>query len=196
MIGATTFTKVPGEYDHVARASADVEALRRAHATPITRDEATRMLHRLAAQHLPAADALSLVIRWGTRRGRGGRMAPRKRVLRTYVDGSPVLHWRTGKPRYRVAQTGPSVPFVSLPSTLMPAPGLVEATRVTRSGRRYSTMCLRVGLVLHEFAHVMNARDGHGPAFVARLDSLVAAWATEHTSAIAAGAEERPCFSS
>lgn len=165
---------VPGEYESVAKRSADVDALRRAHLTPIDRHDAERMLRALAAQYLTAADALTFVIRWGTRRGRGGRLMLRKRVALVHPDGSPMLHWRTGKPRYRlrVSASG-SVPYVGLPSEPMTEGG--HWWGATKSGKR-STSRLRVGLVLHEFAHVLNPRDGHSDAFVARLDKLVSEW--------------------
>jgi len=67
-----------------------------------------------------------------------------------------------------------SVPFVSLPRESMTAGG--EWWGVTSGKRPRYTSRLRVGLVLHEFAHVMNPRDGHSPAFIARLDMLVADW--------------------
>jgi hypothetical protein len=156
----------PGEYNWVARQSRSLAALRRAHETPCARAEAEAMICALARQMLPAADALALRILWGTRRGRGGVLVERKREIR-YV--CPL----TGRPKYRMRRTGRLAPYISLPRIPMVAggPWLVEG-----SSR------LRVGLVLHEFAHVLTFDDdrSHGEIFTAALDDLVERWGSVH----------------
>jgi hypothetical protein len=57
-----------GEYDHVAEGSANVEALRLAHATPCTRDEARTMLRQLSSLHdIPGLRVRSRTVRWPVR---------------------------------------------------------------------------------------------------------------------------------
>jgi len=166
---------VPGEYEHVALESGNVTLMREAHATPCTRDEARAILAALAAKHgLP-----DLRIRFGSSKfGRGGRRALYRRLT------VPVK-------RYRLVQleAGPSyetyddfqcrkewvedtqgrlvrVPWVSLPKVPMELGG-------DWFGR------LRVGLVLHEFAHAMVPEPGHDRDFTARFDKLLADWASD-----------------
>jgi len=154
----------PGEYPWVASESRDTAALRRAHETPCTKAEAEALIRALACELLPAADALSLRLTWGSNRGRGGILKERKREIRGVFGG---------RTRYRLRDTGRSMPYVSLPDVPMEkgGPWLVDG-----SSR------LRVGLVLHEFSHVLAIRDeqeehdGHGPIFVAKLDALVWLW--------------------
>ncbi len=158
---------IAGEYNHVAHGSRDMAALQEAHATSITRPEAERMLRDLAARHLAPEQAAALVIRWGSRSGRGGTHAPRKRV--------PWYTRSDGTVRYRMVRTGALVPYVSLPTTPMAVDGLWWGP--TPKGKPFrATSRLRVGLVLHEFAHVIVPKAGHGPWFVGVLDNLVEEW--------------------
>ena len=74
------------------------------------------------------------------------------------------------KQRYRMRR-GNRVPFVSLPRLPMTTPG------VWWSHDKRSSL-LRVGLVLHEFAHVLSTHRfgicAHGQHFVEMLDLLIA----------------------
>lgn len=157
---------VGGEYGYVALNSRDMYALKEAHETSITRPEAERMLRDLAARYLKPEQAAALVIRWGSRSGRGGTHAPRKRV--------PAYTRSDGTVRYRMKRTGEVVPYVSLPTTPLAVDGLWWGP--SPRGKRRVTSRLRVGLVLHEFAHVIVPTAGHGPWFVGVLDNLVEEW--------------------
>lgn len=178
---------IGGEYNEVSRASADFAALKLAHETPITRREADAMLRALAVEHLGPVDGAALMIRWGARRGRGGWHVLSTMVPVLKLDGTPAhtLRWDREQQSYvagkvrkrRQLLRGPDgkcrrVPYVALPSVPMVAGGPWHDPR----GQSY----LRVGLVLHEFAHVLTVPycryAPHGPIFVACLDRLVEAW--------------------
>lgn len=166
---------IPGEYSSVAAKSADATALLRAHLTPISKTDATAMLHKLAGAYgLP-----TLKIRWGAKRGRGGILGLRTREVAgtrySYGPDGSVIE----KPRYRMRRTGQSVPYVALPSQSMTLGGYWWGDKGS---------LLRVGLVLHEFTHVLVAMrhnyGGHGPEFVRTLDDLVNAWEVAKTAAV------------
>ena len=154
----------------MANRSRDLEALRESHATPCSTTKAQAILRDLASRYLPAADALTFKISWGTRRGRGGYLFERRRepsyVSRSYGPSGEVVE----RQRYRM-RLGNRVAYVSLPRTPMTLGG-----DWWDKGKR--TTLLRVGLVLHEFAHVMVAQKfrhgGHAREFVETLDMLVA----------------------
>ena len=158
----------PGEYQLVARQSRDVASLRRAHETPCTRTKAESMIRALADEMLPPIDALALRVMWGTKRGRGGWLVERKREVR-YVCKV------TGRTYYRMRRTGRVTPYISLPTLPMEQGGPWWDGRSSR---------LRVGLVLHEFAHVLTFEDDgyHGSIFTAALDDLVARWISSPTA--------------
>lgn len=178
---------VPGEYDQVARASSDLAALRLAHSTPITKKAACAMLASLAAEYLSPADASAMVVKWGATRGRGGWHVPSTMVPVLSPTGEPYRRaiwdrvtgsYVPGKVRMRRKLTrGPDgrclmVPYVALPSNPMGPDGAWHTGR---------TSLLRVGLVLHEFAHVLTVRqcgryNPHGQTFTDCLDRLIAAW--------------------
>lgn len=176
--------KIPGEYGHVAAASADPDALRHAHATPCTPDEAKDMLRTLCEAH----GVTGLRLLWGSKRGRGGLRPRRVRVLThsyTRSDGTVRNYYKLRRAQTADGGWVPAQPYISLPRVPSPEYGKVEVrvpfTRKRRglvqSGVR-SQMALRVGLVLHEFAHVlMLGRGDHGRDFVSKLDALVAWWA-------------------
>jgi hypothetical protein len=186
---ANTFVPIPGEYEMVTRQSVNVDALRAAHTTSCTVKEATAMLRSLATQYLTPeqADDLKLVF-GGTKRGRGGFIAVRKRKFwfmsngrtegpyASYVNGEPILGPASGKPRYRMEK----VRLENGCMKLVPYIGLPRVPMVNGVWWSVKGSCLRVGLVLHEFAHVMSAckvgGKGHGPVFVNTLDLLVAVW--------------------
>jgi len=165
----------PGEYAWVARESRDIAALRRAHETPCTRVEAEALIRALARELLPAADAVALRLTWGSKRGRGGYLAERKREVRFRCEV-------TGRTYYRTRRTGRFTPYISLPRVpLEPGRGWWDG----------GSSRLRVGLVLHEFAHVLAFRDeegGHGPIFVAKLDALVWLWEDDPLHVLRGGA--------
>lgn len=161
---------VDGEYDQVTRASADVDALRRAHGTPVTRAEAEAMIAALGARF-----DVNVAVRFGAKAGRCSWSAKYTTVARTYADGSPVLTWR-GKPYRR---------RVYLRDAVGRAIWCLAISLPTQEGRTTETggWGLRAGLVLHEFVHaVIQARGysmraaGHGPLFTWLLDALVADW--------------------
>jgi hypothetical protein len=150
---------VPGEYDMVSRASRDVDALRLAHATPINRKEATKLLRTLAEHYLPLEHRADFrIVIGGTKRGRGGFILERKRAIR-YWRGESAPGAMDGTPVYRMARTGRRLAYVGLPSAEM----------INGSWFVAGSACLRLGLVLHEFAHVMccskGRNVGHGPMF-------------------------------
>jgi len=155
-----------GEYDWVACESRDLPALVRVHSTPCTCEEATALLSELARQHLPTAEANAFRVQWGSKRGRGGYLALRKREVRFVC---PV----TGRAHYRMSKIG-QVPYVSLPKIPMKQGGPWKDS-------------LRVGLVLHEFAHVLTIDNDqwHGKVFTKSLDDLVAAWIARQTRSLA-----------
>jgi hypothetical protein len=159
---------VPGEYDHVALASGNTTLLREAHATPCIRAEAQALLMELAGLH----GVSGLLVRFTSPRGLAG-FAPVYRRER-YM-------WPNGRATYRHIHQG-EAPCVWLPRVPM-EPG----------GDWYAR--LRVGLVLHEFAHHLEddsdfdvetgcavAGPAHGPCFVTALDKLVAWWAESRRS--------------
>jgi hypothetical protein len=121
-------------------------------------------------------------------------IALRRRVTVVYGERADGTPWTVT----RIRSTGEVRPYISLPSMPMIQSWSIYAR--TKRGRLYRTSCLRVGLVLHEFAHVLDAlagRRGHGSHFVATLDSLVAwwrdqQWRAQHPglAAIAAGYQE------
>ena len=150
---------VPGEYNKVVAQSADVPALLRAHQTPISRRDAEQMLLRLADRY----NVTGLRIKWGAKGGRAGVLKFRTNVRAVRaVDGA-----RVRVPVFYV------YPYVNLPTQSMTLGGPWWDYFAGKS-------LLRVGLVLHEFAHVVVvARDftgGHGSQFVAALDGLVSEW--------------------
>ena len=152
----------PGEYPWVARKSRDIAALRRAHETSCTKAEAETLIRALARELLPAPEAAALRLTWGSKRGRGGVLAERKREVRFRCE-------LTGRTYYKMRRTGRFKPYISLPQVPLEPGG---GWWVDGSSR------LRVGLVLHEFAHVLtfDADEAHGPIFVAKLDALVTLW--------------------
>lgn len=185
---------IGGEYDMVSRASANFAALKTAHETPITRKDAASLLRALALEHLGPVVGADLVIRWGATRGRGGWHTVTTMVPVLKFDGTPVhtLRWDRGTGSYVAGRARKrrqytrgadgryvSVPYIALPSHPMAPGGLWHDAR----GRSL----LRVGLVLHEFAHVLTVRqcrhNPHGPVFTACLDRLVAAWGTARAAA-------------
>lgn len=143
---------IPGEYNVVTRASRDADALLAAHATPCTKAEARALLAALQVQH--GVLNLKVTITTRCRRGRGG--VKRKRDYSAVSLGSSP--WD--------APWGPRVPFVTLPAVPRK---LASSTCGNFAG-------LRVGLVLHEFAHVLRPWDGHNAKFTACLDDLVEWW--------------------
>jgi hypothetical protein len=175
-------TLIAGEYDHVSRASADLEALRDAHGTKITRAEASALLAYLCAQH----DVEDLETRWSSRCGRashGPKYQQEKRIA--YYRISPTISLNGApvqEPVYRKRRV-----------YVRDAAGkLAMYIRVSLPKDQTAGYGLRVGVVLHEFAHILNHlrdggmnRCGHGPLFVGRLDALVAAW-RQRTGRIAA----------
>lgn len=157
---------IDGEYDMVTRASQDVDALREAHQTPITKRAAEAMLHDLCA--MAGIDFASVAWRWAKNaRGQAGtRHVYRREVRLSYQrsDGTTKHCYRRIYVRTSLCMTLP-----------------------TRAGERTETggWYLRVGLVLHEFTHMVLAHVGdsrlvnlasHGPLFTWLLDGLVAEW--------------------
>lgn len=162
---------IDGEYNQVSRASADVEALRLAHGTPCTQREAAAMLAALTAR-----TGVTVRVRFGARHGRCSLKPIMARVYFSDV--------RTRRKLYRRTWAGERELLISLPKE--------------PRGQHTRGWGLRVGLVLHEFAHaVAEARKdhmsvvapyrteghplgmkgaGHGPWFTWLLDGLVADW--------------------
>jgi hypothetical protein len=154
---------VPGEYSTVSFYSADHEALKRAHLTPCSKEEARAIIAELTVAFqaeiraralsaaalripmiLPTKGDIAVNVVFGSRRGRGG--------------------WRHGRP------------FVSLPTKALSAEVIERARAAT--GKDYSVVGhLRIGLVLHEFAHIVAPLTSHhDKRFVQILDKLVVWW--------------------
>ena len=157
---------VLGEYNCVVRASRDPEALLLVHSTPLTRAEAQRLADEVA-RTFNAGDHVVMyssrrkfgqfhvfykcrIVPWFTRSD--GKVRKRREYVRD-ANGKHVLEARiTFPPKPRAAAT---------------------AEQLAWDG-------LRVGLVLHEYAHLLDWRErkttDHGPKFTAKLDMLVAWW--------------------
>lgn len=162
---------VPGEYNVVARASRDVESLMLAHATPLTRDGAKR----LAAAVARAFNAPEHRLMFVARNGQFASAPKRRMETRKYADGTYLTHWRTGKPRKRLAVVRDAAGAVVWENRV----SLPRQTRAhaTPDGPWHG---LRVGVVLHEYSHLLDyARrktTRHDATFTAVLDELVAWW--------------------
>lgn len=162
---------IDGEYDQVSRASADVEALRRVHATPCTRDEARQIIALLCKRFNVPVTVLAF-------RGRNGRCSQRPKyamVPRFYTTGEPVMSVRGRQKRKKAYLRDTEGCLVwELTISLPTMSGITTET---------GGWGLRAGIVLHEFAHaVIHARGvnmraaSHGPLFTWVLDGLVAEW--------------------
>lgn len=155
---------VRGEYNVVARASRDVEALMLVHALPITRRDAKALAARVLHAHGLNDVVVGFTSSAGNFRfGAKGRMVP----LKGY-DGQPLYHWRTGKPRKRRALVRDA------------AGAIVYQSSISLPRRPYDPQTgggLRVGLVLHECAHAIDysrrKRSPHDATFTAILDGLI-----------------------
>lgn len=141
-----------GEYQHVLNRTTREAALVHAHRIPISRGDALWLVKQLAARF----EVEQPVVRFSSKKGRAG-----KRFLG--ADGRVRRGVRGEDLASGVARR---VNYISLPGRILDV----------RDGEWYGY--LRVGLVLHEFAHLLAMARGHtcahhGPEFVQALDDVL-----------------------